>query len=172
MDEIGAPHAHRVEHAVEMVVLVLHDGGMGAGHLAGHRIAVGVHPLVAHAPGARHGGAQARDGEAALPADLSLLADEAQHRVDDRGVGDRPVIGVAPHPLRADAENEQAQRHMYLGRGESGAADIVQRLEHVGYQAADFGGGRVRHRVGGLEENRVSHAGDFQYGHGCCDPVE
>ena len=52
------------------------------------------------------------------------------------------------------------------GRGEAGAADIGQGLDHVGDQSADLGRAGVGHGLGDLAQNRMAHAGDLEDGHG------
>ena len=67
-------HPHRIEDAVQVVVLVLHDAGVEALRRCLYLPPLAIHPGIADAGRARDGAAQARDGEAAFPAQLAVLA--------------------------------------------------------------------------------------------------
>ena len=55
---------------------------------------------------------------------------------------------------------------MHLRRREAGAADVGERVAHVGDEAADVRMRRVADRLGAAGEHGMSHAGDLEYGHG------
>ena len=112
-------HAHRIEDAVQVVALVLDHAGVEAVRLAFDRPALRIEALVAQARVARHPAAQAGDRQAALPSFLGLVGQRRQHRIDQLGVGHRLGIGIAVVVL--EAENDYAQPHADLRRGEAGA---------------------------------------------------
>src|SRR5258708_37277632 len=102
-EEAEIRHALRIEDAVEMVELVLDDAGVNPGNGALDPLARRRDAPIAQARGARHRPAHSRDGETALPAELDLLADELDHRVDDGGEPDRLVAGTAGRALGGHA---------------------------------------------------------------------
>lgn len=63
-------------------------------------------------------------------------------------------------------ENDDAQRHMHLRRGETDAASIRHGFHHIVDQGVDGGRGRVCHRLGGRAEGWIAPAGDFEDSHG------
>src|SRR5882724_5024977 len=63
-------------------------------------------------------------------------------------------------------EDDDAPGDMHLGRGKADATDILQRLQHVAHEAADFRRRGIHHRVGDPAQDGMAHAGDLQDGHG------
>ena len=55
---------------------------------------------------------------------------------------------------------------MHLRSGQAGAGRILHRLDHVGHQTADVRRPRIDDRLGTLQQDGMTHAGDFQDGHG------
>ena len=55
---------------------------------------------------------------------------------------------------------------MDLGRGQAGAAGVLQGIEHVVDQAAHLGRAGVVDGLGDALEHGMPHAGDLEYGHG------
>ena len=114
---------------------------------------------------ARHDPAQSGHRQATLPAERDLVADRFDHRVDQHGQILLGIAGQIGQPLAADAEDDDAPRHVHLRRGNSGAAGILHRFDHVLDEAAHPGGGRVLDRLGRSAQHRMPHAGDFQQSH-------
>ena len=75
-------HPHRIQYAIEVVALVLHDARMKTVDIAGKLLALGVKPAVAQAQQARHHAAQARNGQTTLPAILKLVGQRLEDRID------------------------------------------------------------------------------------------
>src|SRR6185437_11535963 len=94
-EETQVAHALRIKDAVEMVAFMLHDTGMEAADGAVDHVALGRRAAIADARPARHGAAQARHREAALPSELLGLADRRDHRVDQRHQILRQIVGIA-----------------------------------------------------------------------------
>ena len=148
-----------------MVALVLHHAGVEAFGDLLDRGAVGRRARIADAGMSRHRAPEARHRKAALPAQLQLRPERLDHRIDERKQRLRPVVGAAGDALLGDAEDDDAQRHVDLRRGEPGTADIGERLDHVLDQAVQFGRGRIGDRVGDAAQHRMTHAGDLEDGH-------
>ncbi len=103
---------------------------------------------IADAEKARHRAAQSRHRETALPAQLHLVAQRLDHGIDEGQQVLRLVEGRAADALLGHAEDDDALRHVDLGCGKAGAADVGQRLVHVGDEAAHVGRARIGHRRG------------------------
>ena len=147
-----------------MVVFVLDDVGVEPADFRLDHLALAIDPGIAHPGVPWDGAAHAGDGQTALPSQQFRLTQQFDDRVDQDGVADwgfvRPVGSAGQ-----DAEDEQAQGHVDLRRGEAGTAGVLHRLHHIGDQTADMRCAGVGDRFGTLEEHRVAHAGDFEDGH-------
>src|SRR4051812_28912939 len=74
---------HRVENAVEMIALVLHDARVKALDVALDDRARRVETAIAQSPKAGHDAAQPRNRQAALPPVLELVGQRDQYRIDE-----------------------------------------------------------------------------------------
>ncbi len=170
MQRTHVGHAHGIENPVEMVAFMLHHPGVEAVNGAFDQRTVGTDGVIPHTARARHSPAQAGYGETSFPIYRDIAAQRFDDGVDQHGqrrfacriagrlIGRR--LRVARH-----LEDDNAQRHMHLRRREAGPADIIQGFAHIRDQAVYIGMGRVLDRRGALFENRMPHAGDFEYGH-------
>ena len=75
-------HSLRVEDAVEVIILVLHDPSVKALYFALDDLAVETGSPVADAQVPRHDAAQPRNREAALPAERAVAPEKLDHWVD------------------------------------------------------------------------------------------
>src|SRR5687768_15640355 len=121
--------AHRVEDAVEMVDLVLHDTGMEVFDVALEFPPGLVETRIAQLLVARHDAAHARHGQAAFPALFEIVRQRRQHRVDEHGLRHRLDAGIAR--IGGDAEDHHAQRHADLRRGKPGAVQVRHGVAHI-----------------------------------------
>ena len=142
------------------------DPRVKAGGLALDGVAVAIDAAIADALRAGHDGAQFGDRQAALPAHADLLADRLDLRVDQHRVGHRARGGIGRRPFAGHAEHEQPQRHIHLWGGEADAWRILHRLHHVRDEAADLRRPRIGHGIAAADQDGMTHAGDFQDGHG------
>src|SRR5690625_1965913 len=143
-----------IEHAVEVVHLVLEAAGHELLPLDDDLLAVEVDPLDAGVPGALGGEPQAGDGQAALVAVLVLvLGDLDETRVED----------VADVVL--DVPRERPQAHPDLVGGQAGPALVVDRLEQVLHQRLDAVVD-LRDRFARGTQDRVAHDADVSHCHG------
>src|SRR3546814_9826899 len=62
-------------------------------------------------------------------------------------------------------EHDEAERHMHLRRGETGAAGVFHRLDHVADEPADLRRGRVVDLHRPTAQHGMSHLGDLENGH-------
>ncbi len=135
-------HPHRIQDAVQVVVFVLHHAGVEAGHLALDRPAVAIDAAIADARRARHGGAQAGDGQAALPAEHAFLGQQLDLGVDHHGVADRRVVRRPRWPRASETRNTNSRSGTCTcGAARPAPRGVLHGLHHVGDQAADL---RVR----------------------------
>ena len=158
-----------------MIVLMLQDAGMEAVDLALHNPSFQVLRLKMDAAVTGHQAHQPRHGQAAFPAQFLRIAQGRDLRVHQGGqghtglftlIGRRLLPALGGGPLPFDEIDEQAQRHMDLGRGQAGALRILHGLDHVAHQRTDLRRPRIFDLPGPGCQNRVTHLGDFQYGHG------
>src|SRR5687768_6664325 len=88
-------NAHRVQDAVEVIALVLHHAGVKAGDLAHEALAALVVPGVFEPRVAGYPAAHAGNGKAALPARFHVVAERAESRIDEHGIGHFLDVGIA-----------------------------------------------------------------------------
>jgi small subunit ribosomal protein S21 len=171
-DELGEiAHAARIEHAVEMIELVLHDARMKTTRSPRDSLSVRIHALIAHVGRPFDKTAQARHRKASLPAAFFILVQDLQFGIDEnrerRGMVE--ALGFVQARIAARLgrlEDDEPKRHMHLGCGEARAIGIDHGLYHVGDQPADFGRGGVCHRFRAGGQHRMAHSRDFQDSHG------
>ena len=145
-----------------MVAFMLHHAGVIAFGLALEGFAVQALGAIADMDCARDPAGQLRQGQAALPAFLDLVADDLDHRIDQHG--QRHVLLILT-TLTRHAEYHDAQRHMDLGGRQADARRVGHGFHHVGDQAVNARILGVFDRLGRAHQHRMSHARDFQNGH-------
>ncbi len=152
-----------------MVVFVLDHPGVEAGDGPFDGLPVAIDAPIAHAGRAGHRGTQAGDRQAALPAQDAVLGQQFDLGVDEHGVVEPGILRVVALALGRDAEDEQAQRHMHLRRGQPDAGRVLHGLHHVGDEPPDFRRTGIGNRVAAAQQHGVAHPGDLENGHGASD---
>ncbi len=156
-------HPHRIEDAVEVIALVLHDARVKAFGDALDALSLEVVSAVTQLPHPRHDAAQAGDGQAPLPALFRLGRQWFEHRIDEDRAGHRVgvrITRVAHRRIRI-AEDDETQRHADLGRGEPRATGRLHRLEHVADERTQLGRAEIANGLRHPQKARIAHAQDL-----------
>jgi hypothetical protein len=186
--EIG--HALGIEDAIEMVAFVLHHAGMETLGLTDDRLAVQSQPGIADTGKARHDTAHPRHRKAALPTERGFFRQRLDHRIEEDV--ERPrIIVVRLCPVRRRVvgfpgticvfcilrvlrirgfgrlvEDDDAQRHMNLGRGQAHPARVHHCFHHIADQGPDWRLGGVWDLLGRRAQHRITHFRNLENGHG------
>ena len=163
-------HPLRIEDAVQMIALVLHDPGMKALGDALDGSPFQTQAAISDMRRAFDPASQARDRKTSLPAALKRRLHDLDDGIDKNGQrrGVIESLAVAKPWIRTRGwglEDDDAQAFMHLRRGKPRPVGVDHGFDHVLDQAADLGPARIDNLDGAFGKHRMAHARNFSNCH-------
>ena len=146
--------ALRIENAVQVVALVLHDAGVEITDRPVDRPTQRVAPDIAQPSMARHEPTEPRNAQAAFPSRFALVAQELDRGVDEHR--QRHGLGIGVPRVVLELEDDDPLQDADLNRREARTAVGAHRVEHVVHELVQARRIEFRHRRRGLAQQRVT----------------